>query len=404
MCREAELHQDVCSSSVALLELSLSSRSKFFSQGQPQTGITTSGADVFLTAVIPPSLPPSPASSMSTASPTPDPAGSPPAPDVELLFGPFLIGLLLNTTLYGVMLVQMLMYFTRYKRDPRWFRWLAIYLLVAETANVVFDIGLVYEPLIFRYGTLRVLTISPLMLRPDAAVTVAISTPIQLFIAWRVKVLTQKSLIPALISILAIASLAGGISVTVNVSLHPEYADFPNFNPYVITWLSTTAACDVCLSAALIYSLYTRKTGVGPTDRYVDRIIRLTVQTGSITAVTALLDLLVFLLKPNTTLNFIWDFPLSKLYTNALLSTLNARPWHEESPRDTMNVLFEQTPVIESTGESFSTSSASGLPLELRRRRQERPTFYVASSDTPQDIDVEHTGGMDAEDAKFGAL
>ncbi|KAJ7624774.1 hypothetical protein FB45DRAFT_924192 [Roridomyces roridus] len=273
------------------------------------------------------------------------------APDVELLFGPLLIGVLLNTTLYGVMLVQMLMYFTRYRRDRKWFRLLALYLLIAETANTIFDIGLIYEPLIVRYATAKALEISPLMLRPDAALTVAISTPVQFFVAWRVKALTQSNVLPALICILSIASLVGGMSVTVNVSLQPEYADFPNFNPYVITWLSTTAACDVLLSTALIHSLYTRKSGVTPTDRQVDRIIRMTVQTGSITAIAALLDLFSFLFKPKTTLNFVWDFPLSKLYTNALLSTLNARPWHEESLRDTMNVLFEQTP----TGSSSAT-------------------------------------------------
>jgi hypothetical protein len=32
-------------------------------------------------------------------------------------------------------------------------RFQALYLFIAETANVVFDIGLIYEPLITRYGT-----------------------------------------------------------------------------------------------------------------------------------------------------------------------------------------------------------------------------------------------------------
>ncbi|KAJ7105651.1 hypothetical protein C8R44DRAFT_806606 [Mycena epipterygia] len=299
---------------------------------------------------------------MSTT-PSAPPSGP---PNVELLFGPLLIGVLLNTTLYGVLLVQMLMYYQRYKRDRKWLRYLALYLLIAETVNVVFDIGLIYEPLIFRYGTAKALEISPL----HAAVTVAISTPVQLFVAWRVKMLTKSYFFPFLIALSSLISLGGGLSVTIMVSLHSAYADFANFHPFVITWLSSTAACDVILSGALIYSLYTRKTGVSTTDRYVDRIISLTVQTGSITAITALLDLFVFLFSP-----FIWDFPLSKLYTNALFSTLNARPWREEgSSQYTMNVLFDQTPMNETARlDSFSVQG----PLERTRRRRELSSVYT---------------------------
>ncbi|KAJ7081958.1 hypothetical protein C8R44DRAFT_894930 [Mycena epipterygia] len=317
-------------------------------------------------------------------------------PNVELLFGPMLIGVLLNTTLYGVLLVQMLMYYQRYRRDRTWFRCLALYLLIAETVNVVFNIGLIYEPLIFRYGTAKALEISPLLLRPEAAVTKNVSGrdiyPVQLFVAWRVKMLTESYFFPFLIALSSLISLGGGLSVTIMVTLHSAYADFASFHPFVITWLSSTAACDVILSGALIYSLYTRKSGVSTTDRYVDRIISLTVQTGSITAITALLDLFVFLFSPGTTLQFIWDFPLSKLYTNALLSTLNARPWKKEgSPEHTMNVLFEQTLANETAQlNSFSAYVAQG-PLELTRRRQE-----ISSVDTNREgtEDPEHGGDL----------
>ncbi|KAJ7457861.1 hypothetical protein FB451DRAFT_1406718 [Mycena latifolia] len=280
---------------------------------------------------------------------TPVPPNPAPAPNVQFLFGPMLIGVLLNTTLYGVSLVQMLMYYTRYKRDRKWFRYLALYRLIAETANTVFNIGLIYEPLIVRYGQLKSLLC--VILRPDAAVTVAISTPVQLFIAWRVKMLTQSYFFPVVIALLSIISLGGGISVTIMAGLHPDYAWVGRLHPFVITWLSSTAACDVILSGALIYSLYTRKTGGGTTDRYVDKIIRLTVQTGSITAVTALLDLLV-LFTPGTALQFIWDFPLPKLYTNALLST-QAQP-----------------------------------PLELHQRHRELSALYAANRELTADLDM----------------
>nr|GAT44242.1 predicted protein [Mycena chlorophos] len=263
----------------------------------------------------------------------------------QQLFGPMLIGVLFNGILYGALVVQLFTYYDRYYKSDPFVRYLVVYLLIAETANTVFDINLIYQPLVTGWGNLEQLQKSPLFLRPDAAVTVAISTPVQLFMAWRLQRLTKHSVMPGIILLLALVSLAGGLSVTIKVSLQQDYSAFPAFKPFTTVWLAATAACDLLLSTALIYSLKVRKTGVGPTDRYIDRVIRLTIQTGSITAVAALLDLFVFLFAPSATLQFIWDFPLSKLYSNALLSSLNSRPWKEElAPPLTLNVLYEPTP------------------------------------------------------------
>ncbi|KAJ7633674.1 hypothetical protein DFH06DRAFT_690238 [Mycena polygramma] len=243
------------------------------------------------------------------------------APDITLLFGPMLLGVLLNTMLYGVMGVQAFIYYDRYKSDRPWFRYLVLYLVIVETANLVCDIGLIYEPLIIRYATPQALEVSPILLRPDGLLTVLVSTPIQLFIAWRVRVVTRSLILPGIITALAIVSFGGGIATSTIVSLHPNFADFPNFKAEVITWLVSTSACDVFLTGSLVYSLWIRKTSVISTDSYLNKIIRLTVQTGFITAAAALLDMFLYIFMPGTTLNFIFDFPLSKLYTNALIST-----------------------------------------------------------------------------------
>ncbi|KAJ7478404.1 hypothetical protein FB451DRAFT_1557078 [Mycena latifolia] len=288
----------------------------------------------------------------------------PPAPDVSPLFGPLLLGVLLNTLLYGVLLVQAFLYYNRYKKDRAWFRYLVLYLVIAETANWVCDVGLIYEPLIIRYATLEALTVSPILLRADALLTVLISTPVQLFIAWRVRVVTRSFVLPAIIILLAIVSFGGGISVTTVVTLHPEFASFPQFKPEVITWLVATSACDVFLTSSLVYSLWIRKTNVISTDSYINKIIRLTVQTGFITAAGALIDMLLYVLIPNTTYNFMFDFPLSKLYTNSLISTLNARAWKEQvSQHEAPNVLFEET--------------ASGRPSFSLANR---PSVYISQS------------------------
>ncbi|KAF7359745.1 F-box domain-containing protein [Mycena venus] len=302
--------------------------------------------------------------------------------EVQILFAPMLIGVHLNTALYGVLLVEMAMYYKRYKHDRKWMRYLALYLLIAETANVVFEIGLIYEPLITRYGTAKALQVSPL--RQTRRSLPQYPPPIQLFTAWRVQVITGSYLLPTLIATTAFISFAGGVSVTIVVTLHSSYTDFASFKPFVITWLSASAMCDVILSATLVYSLSVRKTGTHSVDHHIDRIIRLTVKTGFFTAVAVLLDLFIFSFSPDSTLRFIFDFPLSKIYTCFLFSNLNSRPWKKEAfSNDGINALFERSPVEE---RYLRIPSVYAAPApELHRRRAE-PSRWVGSGGTEEDL------------------
>ncbi|KAJ7034042.1 hypothetical protein C8F04DRAFT_1102892 [Mycena alexandri] len=264
---------------------------------------------------------------------------------VELLFGPLLIGVLLGTAVYGVMAVQMLRYYQMYKKDAHWIRYFLLYLFIVESVNLAVQIGIVYEPLIVRYGTQQALITSPLLLPGDAISIVMASTPIQLFTAWRISVITGSIVIPLLISALAVVSFGGAVLVTIFVTIRNEFQEFQSFSWAVIIWLISSAVVDVLIAAKLTHSLSTRRTGFSAMDGQINRLIRLTVQTGAITAIVALVDVVLFLAFPQTTLQFIVDFPLPKLYAICLLSTLNARSRGrtEDAEQRMPNALFKET-------------------------------------------------------------
>ncbi|TEB27758.1 hypothetical protein FA13DRAFT_1794505 [Coprinellus micaceus] len=71
-------------------------------------------------------------------------------------------------------------------------------------------------------------------------------------------------------------------------------------------WLISSAVGDLAVAVSLVWHL----------------IIRLIIRTGMVAAIFATLDVICF---SHTTINFIWDFALEKLYTKTLTSTLNAR-------------------------------------------------------------------------------
>ncbi|KAF7340462.1 hypothetical protein MVEN_01966400 [Mycena venus] len=246
---------------------------------------------------------------------------------VGLLFGPMLVGVLLNMILYGAVVTQMYAYYRRFADDPAWIRYFMLYLFIVGFGNVVVECGIIFEPLIIRYGTVAAVTISPKLLHGDSIIISIVSTPIQLFAAWRISVLTRSFIFPGLVTLISLLSFASGINMSVKVFRNPEYREFPSFITAATVWLASSAVCDVVIAVRMSLALYTRKTGVTGSfvDGHVNRIIRLTLETGSLTAITALMDIFLFLGFPGTTMNFVVNFPLSSLYMCSILAMLNFR-------------------------------------------------------------------------------
>jgi len=253
--------------------------------------------------------------------------------------------------------------------------------------------------LIVRYGAQRALIISLILLPGDAVSIVAVSTPVQMFTAWRISVITGSVILPFIISVLSVVSFGGGLLVTIFVSIRNEFREFQSFSGAVIVWLVSSAVCDVLITVVLTYSLTTRKTGhFRAVDDQINRIIRLTVQTGAITAVAALADVILFLVFPATTLNFIPDFPLSKLYTISLLSTLNARARGRSDAENRMpNALFNESTSQKST---IHTMRNSVLPNQYPVRVFANTYQSEGAAVVPQFV-VEDVADVSSKDMEY---
>ncbi|KAK7018339.1 hypothetical protein R3P38DRAFT_2982281 [Favolaschia claudopus] len=253
--------------------------------------------------------------------------GSPqglPGPNFELTFAPLFFGVILNALLFGVFIVQVHSYFRVYKNDHAYIRYLIYYLIVMEIINTICDVATIYEPLIKLHNVNT--NKSPTFIAADPIVTTLISTPVQLFLAWRIRQVTKSNWLAGVVALLAFTSLAGGVAATMAVASHSTFAEFRFAELPLTLWLTSTAFADLFITAFLVNFLWVNKTGFKTqTDSVADKIIFLTVQTGMVTSVAAIADVTLFLLDPKTTFFFIWDFCLSKMYSICLISTLNAR-------------------------------------------------------------------------------
>ncbi|KAK0186682.1 hypothetical protein F5146DRAFT_139279 [Armillaria mellea] len=277
-----------------------------------------------------------------------------PTPIVEI-YAPLMVGAFVTSVLYGVTVMQMYIYYQTSQRDPRWMRLFVFYLLLAETTNTILDVGIVFEPLILKYGSGIPLIRSPLLLRADGVMTVLISTPVQMFMAWRIKIITQSRIPALVIAVFSLTAMAGGIWTTVSVSLQPNYQQFADFRAAPITWLVSSAVTDILVSCFLVYSLSRKRNDFS--NDIISRLIRYNVQTGTITSVAALADAIVFITDSGATVFFSWDLCIAKLYSLSLLSSLNAR-----SSAKALKA-YEPNPLFNSSEESSTSLNFRAPPL-----------------------------------------
>ncbi|KAJ8074369.1 hypothetical protein PM082_015255 [Marasmius tenuissimus] len=217
------------------------------------------------------------------------------------LFVPMFFGMLLDVALLGTLSIQVISYFHNYSRDRWWFKCLVVYLMVAELANTVCDILTVYEPLVTHYGT--IFADSPRLLPADAITTTFVSTAVQLFMAWRIGIL-MGSVIPRLIiTAMSIVSTVGAVwlaSGVINVVETNFRQPTTTIRDASCLWLISSSITDVTITLCIIFvyvkrALSHRASGSNIMDTQVSRVLKLSIESGTITALATISDLVVFL-------------------------------------------------------------------------------------------------------------
>ncbi|KAB5592810.1 hypothetical protein CTheo_3730 [Ceratobasidium theobromae] len=188
--------------------------------------------------------------------------------------------------------------------------------------------------------------------------------------------------------------LAAGLATTVGAFIVVDFARFEELRVTICLWLVSSAVADVAITGILTWYLHTHRTGFSRTDDLITRLIRVTVQTGLITTIWAVADLIIFLAVPNP-LHLLFNLPLCKLYSNSLMSALNARGgWDENSNEETSihGMSMPISVVDDKTGDNSQTS----LPRKVRLSRRpelnwggERDSFELTSYTKSPQADVE---------------
>ncbi|KAJ7143682.1 hypothetical protein C8R44DRAFT_758653 [Mycena epipterygia] len=232
----------------------------------------------------------------------------------------YFIGNILNWMLMGTLLSQMFTYYQKFARDR-----ISIMILV----YTVFCLDIAQTIMLTNHGWWFIITIwgkpEDFDLVPWSAAMIVfmcglISGIVQLFYAWRIWVLARSKIMVAIAILIVLVSLK---NIFVNFSFllrNPIQQTVLRLHPGFTVWLAGSLATDVLITSCMTYALYTAKTKTAwaASETLLGRMIKITVQTGLATVVTACIDLFLFI---HFTTN---DFHLVP-YSNSLLLSLNQR-------------------------------------------------------------------------------
>ncbi|PFH45393.1 hypothetical protein AMATHDRAFT_71735 [Amanita thiersii Skay4041] len=159
----------------------------------------------------------------------------------------------------------------------------------------------------------------------------------QCLYAHRILVITQSRITPIIICLLAVSQFIGALIFAISLTTTGSSLSFvfgveSSSSGVVLVlitsgfiWLISSAVCDILIAVVMVYSLSRRKLLSKEIQTHVTRLIRLVLETGSLTAFINI-ALVVFLVTPMSAgPGAAPTIALSKIYANSVMVLLNNR-------------------------------------------------------------------------------
>ncbi|KAI0707589.1 hypothetical protein C8Q76DRAFT_627952, partial [Earliella scabrosa] len=237
-----------------------------------------------------------------------------------------LIGHLFNYGLFGMLVVQVYVYSLSFPADSKLIKSFVYGLFVIECLQIVMATHDAYKVFGAGWGDIAELGSKQWLWFDTPVLSGLVSASVQCFFSWRIYLLSRSAYLSIFIGLVAIMQGSGAMAVgiMVNVLVLPNSAIQERTSAPLVVWLGGSVACDVMIATCMLYYLIRGRQGLA-SDAILSRLIRLTIETGTLTASVACVDLIFFLLFKHNNLHMAPALVLSKLYTNSLMVLFNNR-------------------------------------------------------------------------------
>ncbi|KAJ7764382.1 hypothetical protein B0H16DRAFT_1526880 [Mycena metata] len=141
----------------------------------------------------------------------------------------------------------------------------------------------------------------------------------------RILSLSNNWWLAAVLSAGCLVAFALEVVISAQIVQVPVVAYFNDHPGEVVAVFAMGGVVDFAITLVLVFYLQQGRTQFDLTNFVLARVINYSVATGLVTSILAMACLITYLLLPDTFIFIAMHFSLGRLYTNALLATLNSR-------------------------------------------------------------------------------
>ncbi|KAJ7358308.1 hypothetical protein DFH08DRAFT_1075450 [Mycena albidolilacea] len=264
-------------------------------------------------------------------------SASPPAtPPLDGILGAIVIGAVVGTFLFGIGTLQTYHYYRRYSSDSKALKTLVGALWFMELGHSISIWHTLYQIVVTFFGQL------PHILNPPHSVSMsvlfaALSTgAVQTFYAFRIRRLSGHWFIPIICFLLTAARFSFNVLMLITFWTSSSGFELMKTRLHwaMISVSSLAPSVDILTAGSLCFYLWkirSRGGHIGQTRTMLDTLILWSVETTTITSAAGILQLILFLSRPD--LAWMALFLIQpKLFSNSILAHLNGRQRFRKAP------------------------------------------------------------------------
>ncbi|KAJ6506957.1 hypothetical protein C8R45DRAFT_971104 [Mycena sanguinolenta] len=246
-------------------------------------------------------------------------------PNLNVTAGALLIGTWANSFLYMAELTQARYYFRHFKHDDWKLKTLVLVTFLIDTASTVGDYACVYLYTITHAGDPVYLSKQPWPIPLYLFTTAMIAILVQSFLVGRYWWFTRNVVVTLINSFLCIVAFGGAVTCGVIIAIFPAFSQREKVRVPATVWLVTEAVADLSIAAALLWELKKARPTLVDTRSILDRLVALTIRTGTATATLAIGTVIAFELDDENNISVAIAYTLGRVYVLSMLANLNVR-------------------------------------------------------------------------------
>ncbi|KAH6912776.1 hypothetical protein BKA70DRAFT_1422340 [Coprinopsis sp. MPI-PUGE-AT-0042] len=293
-----------------------------------------------------------------------------------------ILGVFLNTYLYGLATFQYASYATTKFKDPLWIKATVLALFALDTLHSSSLIWMIWVYAIEGTADFTRLLRNPVWAHQmTIALTAIIAFLTQFFLSYRTYRLTKAKVLFGMSIVAEVGALTSGIVCTVRSFRLHSVVQLSSLKPYIAAWLISETITDLAVCGLLLWTLARSRTGFTASDTVVKRLMRGALQTGCFAGIFAVITLILFLTSRDTQLFSLTGIPISRLYSNTLMDTILCRGVLRE-------IMNQSEPTHNSTSIGLgSVNPTSSIALQIHKEVDHdtgRESFQVRSTGRPK--------------------